>query len=129
MPVSTSRRRLSGGIEMQSAGTAHVRVWAPACRRIDLVVEDGPTSPLDRVDDGYFESTLSGLRPGDRYWFRLDGDLLRPDPVSRYQPEGPGGPSAVVDPLAFTWTDRKWGGVGPRGQVLYEMHVGTFTPE
>ena len=129
MPVSTSRRRLSGGIEMRSDGTAHVRVWAPACRRIDLVVQDGPTSPLDRVDDGYFESTLSGLRPGDRYWFRLDGDRLRPDPVSRYQPEGPGGPSAVVDPLAFTWTDREWGGVGPRGQVLYEMHVGTFTPE
>jgi maltooligosyltrehalose trehalohydrolase len=81
------------------------------------------------VDDGYFESTLSGLRPGDRYWFRLDGDRLRPDPVSRYQPEGPGGPSAIVDPLAFTWSDREWGGVGPRGQVLYEMHVGTFTPE
>jgi maltooligosyltrehalose trehalohydrolase len=114
---------------MRSDGTAHVRVWAPACRRIDLVVPNGPTSPLDRVDDGYFESTLSGLRPGDRYWFRLDGDRLRPDPVSRYQPEGPGGPSAVVDPLAFTWTDREWGGVGPRGQVLYEMHVGTFTPE
>jgi maltooligosyltrehalose trehalohydrolase len=129
MPVSTARRRLSGGIELLTAETAHVRVWAPACRRIDLVVQDGPTCPLELGDDGYFEATLPEVRAGDRYWFRLDGDRLRPDPVSRYQPEGPNGPSAVVDPLGFEWTDGQWGGVGPRGQVLYEMHVGTFTPE
>jgi maltooligosyltrehalose trehalohydrolase len=128
MPVSTARR-LSSGVELQSADTAHVRVWAPACRRVDLVIDEGPTCPLARAEDGHFESTVTGLRAGTRYWFRLDGDRLRPDPVSRYQPDGPSGPSAVVDPAGFRWTDADWPGVGARGQVLYEMHIGTFTPE
>jgi maltooligosyltrehalose trehalohydrolase len=127
MAVSTVRR-LSGGVELQSADTAHVRVWAPACRRVDLVVHEGPVCPLERAEEGYFEGTVSGVRAGTRYWFKLDGDRLRPDPVSRYQPDGPAGPSAVVDPTAFRWTDADWPGVGARGQVLYEMHIGTFTP-
>jgi maltooligosyltrehalose trehalohydrolase len=64
---------------------------------------------------------------GTLYKFRLDGGGTFPDPASRCQPQGPHGPSQVVDPAAFAWTDRDWGGVGPAGQVLYEMHVGTFT--
>ena len=76
-----------------------------------------------------FERTVSGVSAGTRYWFRLDGDRLRPDPVSRFQPDGPHGPSEVVDPDAFKWTDQAWAGVKPAGQVLYEMHVGTFTPQ
>ena len=65
-----------------------------------------------------------------RYRFRLDGEpTLYPDPASRFQPDGPHGPSQIVDARAFPWSDRAWRGTGQRGQVVYEMHAGTFTPE
>jgi len=124
-------RRLSGGVELREPTGGHARVWAPACSTIDLVLDserDHPV-PLTRQEDGFFEGVVERLAAGDRYWFRIDGDRLRPDPVSRWQPEGPHGPSAVVDPASFAWTDAGWPGLGPAGQVLYEMHVGTFTPE
>ena len=54
-----------------------------------------------------------GWPPGDRYWFRIDGDRLRPDPVSRWQPDGPHGPSAIVDPAVFQWSDAGWPGIDP----------------
>jgi len=125
------RRRLSGGVEPQPDGTAHARVWAPACQTIDLVLDSDRSRvfPLLRQADGFFEAHIAGLTALDRYWFRLDGDRLRPDPVSRYQPDGPHGPSSAVDPSTFAWTDRDWKGIGPAGQVVYEFHVGTFTPE
>jgi maltooligosyltrehalose trehalohydrolase len=131
MPVSTSRRRLSAGVELQKDGVADARVWAPACRRVDLVVDggDGPGYPLQRSDGGFFEARIPGIAPSTRYWFRLDGDRLRPDPVSRFQPDGPHGPSMVVDSTTFPWTDHGWKGVRPQGQVLYEIHVATFTTE
>jgi maltooligosyltrehalose trehalohydrolase len=72
---------------------------------------------------------MEAARAGDRYWYRIDGERLRPDPVSRWQPDGPHGPSAIVDPAAYRWTDEGWRGVPATGQVLYELHVGTFTPE
>jgi maltooligosyltrehalose trehalohydrolase len=79
---------------------------------------------------GYFRGVDRHLRAGDRYGFRLDDDpKIYPDPASRAQPDGPHGLSAVVDPRAFPWTDRDWRGVGVHGQVIYELHVGTFTAE
>jgi maltooligosyltrehalose trehalohydrolase len=128
MPVSISRR-LSAGVELQNDSGAHARVWAPACRRVEFVIEGGAAHPLERVEDGYFEARIPGVISGTRYWFRLDGDGLRPDPVSRFQPDGPHGPSMIVDSSTFRWTDQSWKGVDPQGQVLYEMHVGTATPE
>ena len=127
-------RRLTVGAELQKDGGAHVRVWAPACRQVELVrpgVEGTPERswPMDREDDGHFHVLDPEARSGGRYWFRLDGDRLRPDPASRSQPDGPHQPSAYVDPAAFEWTDRSRPGVQPVGQVVYEMHVGTFTPE
>ena len=128
------RRRLPGGVELQRDGTAHVRVWAPACRTVEIVLEETPKQPgravgLQREADGYFSATVPSVKRGERYRFRLDGSTLRPDPFSRFQPDGPHGPSAVVDPFTFRWSDESWRGVSPHGQVLYEMHVGTFTPE
>jgi maltooligosyltrehalose trehalohydrolase len=126
---------------LQTDGGAHVRVWAPACRRVDLVIpaDHGETRllPMDREGDGHFSVTDPGARAGGRYWFRLDGpsaplgagDRLRPDPASRWQPDGPHQPSAYVDPVSFTWSDHARKGLTPVGQVIYEMHVGTFTPE
>ena len=86
---------------------------------------------MDREGDGHFSVTDPDARGGGRYWFRLDGaeDRLRPDPASRWQPDGPHEPSAYVDPASFKWSDRSRRGLTPVGQVVYEMHVGTFTPE
>jgi maltooligosyltrehalose trehalohydrolase len=124
----TPGRRLPVGAEPTPEGV-HFRVWAPRRQRIDVVVEGGATAPLDRDSDGYFAGLVPGVAAGSRYRFRLDSDLLRPDPASRFQPEGPHGPSEVIDPAAFGWSDPGWRGVGIEGQVVYELHVGTFTPE
>jgi maltooligosyltrehalose trehalohydrolase len=129
MQISPSKRRLSAGVELTGDRHADVRLWAPACRRVEFVVEGGANHELTRDSDGTFEGVVSDVDAGTRYWFRLDGDRLRPDPVSRFQPEGPHGPSVIVDPTTFAWTDQAWRGVNPLGQVLYEIHVGTFTPE
>jgi maltooligosyltrehalose trehalohydrolase len=82
---------------------------------------------LTRADDGYFEGTVPEAAAGWRYWLELDGDARLPDPVSRFQPEGPHGPSEIIDPTRFAWTDAGWRGITDRTPVVYEMHVGTFT--
>ncbi len=124
-------RRLSGGVELREGHAAHARVWAPHASTIDLVLDADRTHPipLARQDDGFFAGAIAGMSAGTRYWYRIDGDVLRPDPVSRSQPDGPHGPSAVVDPASFAWSDGAWPGVERTGQVLYELHIGTFTPE
>jgi maltooligosyltrehalose trehalohydrolase len=80
--------------------------------------------------DGYFAGYASDVGPGLPYRFRLDGgSQLYPDPASRFQPQGPHGPSEIFDPMDFEWTDSNWRGVGTEGQVLYEMHIGTFSKD
>jgi maltooligosyltrehalose trehalohydrolase len=109
------------------------RVWAPAARRVEVEVEtpDGPVyHALATVEeDGEFGGLVPGIGAGVRYRFRLDGGGSYPDPCSRSQPEGPHGPSEVVDPDAFAWTDDDWPGLGMPGLVIYECHVGAATPE
>jgi maltooligosyltrehalose trehalohydrolase len=118
-------------VEIQAQGGAHARVWAPARSSVEVVLDADRSRcwPLVRECDGYFGGELPEARAGDRYWLRLDGSLLRPDPVSRHQPDGPHGPSVIVNPAAFRWTDEAWRGIQTDGQVIYELHVGTFTPE
>jgi maltooligosyltrehalose trehalohydrolase len=85
---------------------------------------------MNSEGNGYYSVLLTGVRAGARYRFRLDENgAWFPDPASRYQPDGPHGSSQVVDPTGFEWTDNHWEGVPLPGQVLYEMHVGTFTQE
>jgi maltooligosyltrehalose trehalohydrolase len=121
-------RRWSAGAEI-GAGGVHFRVWAPERERVAVILGDRELD-LEREQDGYFSRFVDGVRAGALYRFRLDDDAaLYPDPASRFQPEGPHGPSQVVDPGAFAWRDGGWRGVDAKGQVLYEMHVGTFTPE
>ena len=123
-------RRFPVGAELRPEGGAHVRVWAPACRRVELVrVGQRGSIQMAQDGDGYFAAFDPDAQAGGRYAFRLDGGEPRPDPASRFQPDGPHDPSAYVDPTAFSWTDRAWRGATPLGQVIYEMHVGTFTPE
>jgi maltooligosyltrehalose trehalohydrolase len=94
------------------------------------IATEGQFFEMNEMTGGYFEAILPWARPGLLYKFRLDDDeSLYPDPESRYQPEGPHGPSQVIDPNSFRWSDRDWSGVDPEGQILYEMHLGTFTPE
>ena len=128
-----ARRKLAGGVEILRDGGAHARVWAPACRRLDVALEraagGSEAIPLQSEGAGFFSGDLQGARAGDRYCFVLDGERRRPDPVSRFQPDGPHGLSEIVDPSAFRWTDSAWCGLAPRRQVIYELHVGTFTRE
>jgi maltooligosyltrehalose trehalohydrolase len=118
------------GAEVLSDGGVRFRVWAPKRRRVAVLIDGRGEHPLAADGDGYFAATVPDLRAGARYRYRLDDDSTAyPDPASRYQPEGPHGPSEVVDPSRFRWTDAGWKGVTLAGQVLYEMHVGTFTKE
>jgi maltooligosyltrehalose trehalohydrolase len=107
------------------------RVWAPGKRAVEVVLE-GPVPrviPLGKHADGMFSGLVSGLAAGARYRYRVDGHGPFPDPASRFQPEGVHGPSQVVDPTRFCWTDQGWRGVIPANLVIYELHVGTFSPE
>lgn len=115
---------------MAAADGVHFRVWAPQASCVEVVVEDMPDPlPLTRAAAGYFEGTSTALGAGALYRYRVDGSGPYPDPCSRYQPQGPHGPSLVVDPNAYQWGDAHWRGIELRGQVIYELHVGTFTPE
>jgi maltooligosyltrehalose trehalohydrolase len=128
LPTSFRRRRPIGA-ELTASGSVNVRVWAPRVARVEVVSSIGGRSPLAVEPDGYFSGTIAASA-GDRYQFQLDDDpKLYPDPASRFQPEGPHGPSEVVDPAAFRWSDADWRGVGREGQAIYELHVGTFTRE
>ncbi|HEY5312374.1 MAG TPA: malto-oligosyltrehalose trehalohydrolase [Pirellulales bacterium] len=131
MPSVQIARRLPVGAECQ-AGGVHFRLWAPKRRKVEVVGRESKAHcwTLTPEGDGYFSGLIPDLRAGFRYRFRLDDeDQLYPDPVSRFQPEGVHGPSEVVDPGGFTWTDADWDGPELLGQVVYEMHIGTFTPE
>jgi maltooligosyltrehalose trehalohydrolase len=124
-------RRYPVGAETQLDGSTHFRVWAPEPRQIVLCIEGKEASPrdiaLDTEEDGYHSVLVRGVAAGTRYWYVLDGDRL-PDPASRYQPEGPFGPSEVVDPTRFRWEQQSPRSVGMAGHVIYEIHLGTFTP-
>jgi maltooligosyltrehalose trehalohydrolase len=125
---SATDRRLPIGAELKRDGGTHFRVWAPKRTRVDVVVNGVPTT-LSRESDGYFAGAVQTAHAGSRYRFRLDGGDAFPDPASRYQPDGPHGDSEVVDPSRFRWTDAGWHGLSARGQVIYEIHIGTLTKE
>jgi maltooligosyltrehalose trehalohydrolase len=94
---------------------------------VEVVIEGRPSQALSPGADGVCSLTLPRLAPGTRYLYRLDGERYRPDPVSRWQPEGVHGPSVVVDPAGFAWTDAGFRGYPVAELVFYEVHVGTFT--
>ena len=107
---------------------ATFRVSAPSQTEISIVIEGEPERPMVRDAEGLHNLHVPGARAGQRYWLRLAGGL-RPDPASRFQPEGPLGPSELIDG-SFAWTDQDWSGIlEPHRQVIYEMHLGTFTSE
>ncbi|MHB1005304.1 MAG: malto-oligosyltrehalose trehalohydrolase [Chloroflexota bacterium] len=123
--------RLWLGAELRGDGV-RFRVWAPRARlvAVEIYPPAGPAVyPLERSAGGLHAGLVPGLRAGDLYKFKLDDGNSYPDPCSRFQPQGVHGPSAVVDPESFDWGDGDWQGVGPEGLVIYECHVGAYTPE
>jgi len=116
------------GTEVQAEGGVHFRVWAPSAKAVFVVFENSPgVVALASEGNGYFSGLGEKAAPGWRYKLQLDGGEAYPDPASRFQPSGPHGYSEIVDPDAFRWTDQNWRGIGIKGQVIYEMHLGTFT--
>ena len=121
-------RRRPIGAEVDASGTSF-RIWAPNRREVSIVVENGSEHRLTPDGHGYAVGHVPGVGDGALYRVRLDDDSrLYPDPASRFQPQGPHGPSRVVDPARFRWTDSGWQGVGIAGRVISEIHIGTFTP-
>jgi maltooligosyltrehalose trehalohydrolase len=121
-------RRLPVGVEIVGDDAIHARVWAPAAQELAMVV-DGREIAMAPDAHGYFTVETQG-KAGGRYGFRVNAsERLYPDPASRFQPEGPHGLSEIVDPSVFAWTDRAWTGIPLAGQVMYELHTGTFTQQ
>src|SRR5215475_7030592 len=114
---SVLQRRLPVGAE-PAGGGVHFRVWAPRRKQIEVVLDQSSAVSLDREPNGYFSGIADSARAGMHYRFRLDGGLLVPDPASRFQPEGPHGPSEVVNPSSYRWKDDGWRGVHIQGQVI-----------
>jgi maltooligosyltrehalose trehalohydrolase len=131
-----AKRRYPIGAELIGENKTHFRVWAPKAQQVDLVLEESAAKnanrtfhPLEPEKDGYF-SGVANVGAGACYRFRVNkAEDCYPDPASRFQPEGPHGSSCLVDPKTFQWTDAQWPGIKLKGQIIYEMHIGTFTKE
>ena len=124
--------RMPFGCELLPGGGVRFRLWAPAASRPRLCLTHGGQEQVLRMQtrpNGWFELEAEHARAGDRYCFMLDDGLRVPDPASRSNPDDVHGPSVVVDPLAFDWQDDDWRGRPWEQAVIYEVHVGTFTPE
>ena len=110
----------------------HFGIWAPAAERLDVVVETGgevSSVPMDRDDRGIHTALVGNAAAGSLYRFSVDGAPGTPDPRSRYQPFGVHGPSEVIDLSGFAWSDDDWAGLSNQNLSIYELHVGTYTPE
>lgn len=120
---NTTNRTL--GINFNNQEFAEVRVWAPDSGEV-LLKLDMLELPLIKEEYGYRTLTTNQLKPGDEYWFIVDGKQL-PDPASLLQPKGVHGASAAFDLKAFNWTDSKWQNIPLADYIIYELHTGTFT--
>ncbi len=110
----------------------HFRVWAPKRKSVAVEWDRGGARQrheLTSYVDGYFRGVVPGLGAGDGYRYSLDHEISRPDPASRFQPDGVHGDSQIVDPAAFAWQNKSWRGVPKHDLIIYEMHVGTFTEQ
>ena len=116
------------GVNFNHSADAMVRVWAPLAEKVALKVEDQEPIYLHNNNDGYFSLVTSAIKPGDRYWILLDDHDPLPDPASLAQPEGVHQASMAVD-LKYNWNDLSWVNPALNDYIIYELHVGTFSPE
>jgi maltooligosyltrehalose trehalohydrolase len=126
-------RYLPVGAELTGSGVSF-RVWAPYKKRVEVQISDQSGKAVNyqllSEANGYWSANVPEAVEGMLYQYRVDNsEMLLPDPASRFQPYGPHGPSQIVNPYSFGWTDSEWRGLELRGQVIYEMHIGTYTPE
>ncbi|NLG18416.1 MAG: malto-oligosyltrehalose trehalohydrolase [Fibrobacter sp.] len=142
MAINIEGRRFPIGAEFLGDNRGiHFRVWAPVHRMVQVVFSSNFSSgkpqkeiplplQMDQEKNGYFSAHIDALPPGVLYGFKFDGkERAFPDPASRFQPDGPVGLSRVIDPGRFKWSDSTWRGIPREGNILYEMHIGTFTQE
>ena len=125
------RHAMPFGAQLLDDGRTRFRLWAPGVKQVTVETAAGPMhsdAAMTALDEGWFEAIVSDAPAGTRYVYRA-GDTRFPDPVSRFNPEDVHGASMVVDPLAFDWRDGGWIGRPWEEAVIYELHIGTFTPE
>jgi malto-oligosyltrehalose trehalohydrolase len=123
------RHRMPFGAELTATGEVRFRLWAPAARRVEVLLADEPVQALgmEALPGGWFALTTGAARTGSLYRLRIDGQHEVADPASRWNPHGVHGPSAVLDPSAYAWDDEGWQAPPWHSAVIYELHVGTFS--
>jgi maltooligosyltrehalose trehalohydrolase len=124
------RHEMRFGASVLPGGGAEFRLWAPAAQKVELCLQHGLEKKFFEMDDlggGWRGTRNPDARHGSLYWYRINGDMLVPDPVSRFQPEDALGPSQLIDPQAFEWTDGDWKSRPWEEAVFYELHVGSYT--
>ena len=128
-----SHHTMPFGAELATDGKVRFRLWAPAAHEVELMLHEGARSPralkMGAKGDGWHEIITAEARAGSRYRYRIDGKTEVPDPASRSNPDDIQGPSEVIDPISFEWDDDDWKGRPWQEAVIYELHVGTFSPE
>jgi maltooligosyltrehalose trehalohydrolase len=116
------------GANYDYKGACKFSVWAPKHDRVNLtLMDENQQFEMVKIEKGYWGLTVSGLKPGQKYMYKLSNQEQRPDPASRFQPDGVFGSSAIIDHEAFTWTDNDWDGMDLKDLIFYEIHVGSFT--
>ena len=132
MSLTSVARRAHGmpfGASVREDGTTRFRLWAPGAAQVELWLEEPKRAlAMPRDVGGWAECVTREAPAGTRYRYRIDGEMLVPDPAARFQPGDVHGASEVIDPLAYAWRDVAWRGLPPERLVFYELHVGTFTP-
>jgi maltooligosyltrehalose trehalohydrolase len=131
--MSKRRHSMPFGAELTAGGKVRFRLWAPGAHEVELVLhERGNTTRslrMPAIDAGWFELITGEAHTESRYKYRIDGKTEVPDPASRSNPDDVHGPSEVIDPNGFEWDDEDWRGRPWHEAVVYELHVGTFSPE
>ena len=123
------RYNMPFGAECRDDGSVRFRLWAPAAQKVELcLTHSNQRFAMNRLDGGWFELNTYAAKPGTTYKFRINEAQEVPDPASRFQPEDVHGPSQVIRPTSFDWQDNAWRGRRWEEAVIYELHVGTFTP-
>jgi malto-oligosyltrehalose trehalohydrolase len=118
------------GAELRSDGSVRFRLWAPSHPAVSIEVSGaGKPIPMERLPEGWHEAVTREASAGSLYRFILPDGLRVPDPASRHQPQDVHGPSMVVDPASYAWHDADWRGRPWEDSVIYELHLGAFTPE
>jgi maltooligosyltrehalose trehalohydrolase len=129
--MSLNRKEPGLGAASLGDGRCRFLVFAPLARKVEVHILSTVDRlvPLERIEGGYYSGLVEDAAPGALYRYRLDDARELPDPASRFQPQGVHGPSQIIDPAPFPWSDGAWTGISLENYLFYELHVGAFTTE